>query len=70
MPKYMNHSEYQRKMHAKSIPELEFIVKDAGESAALNGENAGYYMDEVHYASAELRKRFGRNGLNSTPINH
>lgn len=59
MTKTMNHAEYQKNLARKSIMELEYIVKDAAEAVRINptGVNAGYYMDEVHYAAAELRRR-------------
>ncbi len=56
--KKMNHSEYQKALKKKSVDELRFIVKDAREAAELKNENAGYYLDEVHYAAAELQRRF------------
>ncbi len=60
--KIMDHSAYQKKLRNKarySKNALFFIIKDAGEAEKANplGENAGYYMDEVHYAAAELRRR-------------
>jgi hypothetical protein len=59
MPKQMDHAAYQKAMKRKSVPELQFIIRDAGEAAAINpeGENNGYYLDEVSYAAAELRRR-------------
>jgi hypothetical protein len=61
MPKkVMNHGEYQASLKHKTLAELEYIKKDAAQ-AALNqrgwGENEGYYLDEVHYTSAEIRRR-------------
>jgi hypothetical protein len=57
--KIMNHAEYQKLMKTKSIAELMYIIKDASEAASSNpdNKNCGYYLDEVHYASAELRRR-------------
>ncbi len=62
--KAMNHAEYPRELRRKTEAELRFTVKDAKEAAEVNptGENVGYYLDEVCYASAELRRRFG-NGI-------
>lgn len=57
--KTMNHRAYQLSLRHKSVEELRFIIKDAGEAmrAMPNGENAGYYADEIHYAAMELRIR-------------
>jgi hypothetical protein len=43
----------------KTDAELRYIIKDATEAAEANKENPnnGFYLDEVHYAAAELRKR-------------
>lgn len=59
MTKTMDHPGYQKAMRAKSDEQLRFIVNDATAAARANptGENAGYYLDEVHYAAAELRRR-------------
>lgn len=59
MIKKMDHAEYQRNLRNKTIPELEFIIRDAKEAAQANpdGPNVGYYLDEVSYCSMELRKR-------------
>lgn len=61
MPKKMDHAAYQRGLKKKTPAELRFIAKDASEAARVNpeGENAGYYADEVHYALAELNLRKG-----------
>ena len=57
--KTMNHSQYQKGLKRKSVAELRFIAQDAREAEEANpqGENAGFYADEVHYAAAELRRR-------------
>ena len=55
--KEMNHAEYQKQLRTKSDEALRFIIKDAQEAAALMNDNAGYYLDEIHYAAAELRRR-------------
>lgn len=59
--KIMNHGEYQKSLKNKSFAELMFIVKDAREAAhnaqQMGCPNEGYYLDEIHYASAEMRKR-------------
>lgn len=59
--KIMNHGEYQKNLKSKTFAELMFIVKDAREAAhnaqQMGCPNEGYYLDEIHYASAEMRKR-------------
>ena len=57
--KTMNHIEYPKQLKAKSVPELMFIQKDAAgaRDAMPDGENAGYYADEVSYVSMELKRR-------------
>ena len=59
MKKTMDHAGYQTNLKHKSFDELAFIIKDAreAENANPNGINSGYYADEVHYASAEIRRR-------------
>ena len=63
--KVMDWKTYEEKLKTKSIEELEYMRKDAHE-AALAGDdmgkagqpnNGGYYWDEVHVISAELRRR-------------
>ena len=57
--KTMNHREYQLSLRHKSVEMLRFIIKDASEAirAMPEGENAGYYADEISYAAMELFKR-------------
>jgi hypothetical protein len=57
--KKMNHTTYPRALRSKSVEQLRFIIKDAGEAlrAMPDGENAGYYSDEINYAAMELRLR-------------
>jgi hypothetical protein len=59
MTKTMNHKEYPKSLKHKTDAELRYIIKDATEAAEANKENPnnGFYLDEVHYAAAELRKR-------------
>jgi hypothetical protein len=56
---YIDHVNYPKKLKTKSDDELRFIIKDAQEAmkAMPDGPKAGYYADEVNYASMELRKR-------------
>ena len=57
--KNMNHEEYPKSLRGKTESELRWIMKDAGEAAEAmpQGENAGYYADEVLYCAAELTRR-------------
>lgn len=57
--KRMDHTAYPHNLRSKSEAELRYIIKDAGEAAAAQpqGENNGYYTDEVLYAAQELRRR-------------
>jgi len=59
MAKQMNHAQYQKSLRRKTIDQLRFIIQDAREASEANpeGENAGYYIDEMHYAYAELQRR-------------
>lgn len=59
MAKIMNHIEYPKSLKKLAIEALNFRIKDAQEAhdAMPTGENAGYYLDEVHYCKAELKKR-------------
>ena len=59
MKKNMDHTAYPKSLRNKSEAELHWIIKDAGEAARANpeGVNAGYYADEVNYASSELYRR-------------
>jgi len=57
--KRMDHRAYPLSLRKKSVEQLRFIIKDAGDAmrAMPDGENADYYADEVNYASMELRLR-------------
>jgi hypothetical protein len=57
--KKMDHAAYPKKCRGLSDLVLRFIIKDANEAlmAMPNGENAGYYADEIHYAAMELKIR-------------
>jgi len=57
--KKMDHGEYQKMIKNKTDAQLQFIVKDARAAmeAMPDGPNAGYYKDELLYASAELNLR-------------
>lgn len=59
MSKQMNHAEYQRKCRKLTDEQLHYIIIDAAEAmeAWPDGENAGYYADEQHYAAMELKRR-------------
>lgn len=57
--KHMNHELYKSLLKKKTVEQLRFIIKDAQAAANAHpqGENCGYYLDEVNYASMELAKR-------------
>ena len=57
--KTMDHAAYQKSLRGKSEEALRFAIKDAQEAIAAmpDGENAGYYADEVSYCSMELARR-------------
>jgi len=58
--KTMNHSQYIKDAKKKAKSELEFIIKDcqnAIEAGKSFNPNCGYYMDEIHYCAAELKRR-------------
>jgi len=57
--KIMNHAEYQERMTTLSIEALRFIMADAYNAAQAmpDSPNAGYYLDELNYASMELARR-------------
>ena len=59
MKKVMDHAAYQRTLKSKTNRELRFILEDTNDVLIANpeGENAGYYMDEHHYAAMELVRR-------------
>ena len=60
MPKKtMDHAAYQKSLRTKPEESLRFIIKDANEAikAQPDGENAGYYADEVSYCCMELARR-------------
>jgi hypothetical protein len=55
----MNHTEYQKSLKSKSYASLQYIAKDAYEAmlAMPHGSKAGYYADEVNYATMEMAAR-------------
>ena len=57
--KVMNHSEYMAKVKLIDDEGLKFIITDCRDSikAMPQGENEGYYQDEIHYCSMELKER-------------
>jgi hypothetical protein len=57
--KKMDHREYPKSLRSKSVESLLFNLEDAKAAmeAMPDGENAGYYADEVSYISMELRLR-------------
>ena len=61
--KVMDHAAYQNGLKKRTKDMLLYIMLDAQAAVDANpdGENAGYYADEVHYAAAELTRRGGDN---------
>jgi len=59
MKKSMNHGEYQNRTRSMSEAALRFTANDAREAAEAfpDGENNGYYTDEMHYCLMELKAR-------------
>jgi hypothetical protein len=59
MSKVMNHAEYMKKTKSMSTAALRHTIKDASNAikAMPDGENVGYYTDEIHYCNMELRRR-------------
>ena len=57
----IDHVGYPKRLKAKTIPQLRYIINDAREAIAANpyGRKSGYYADEIHYCLSELRRRNG-----------
>jgi hypothetical protein len=57
--KKMDHSEYIANTRKMTLSSLEYVRQDAAQaySAFPDGPNAGYYADEVHYCSMEIKRR-------------
>lgn len=57
--KHIDHVEYPKRLRRKTVEELRFIISDCRETIRVNpqGENVGYYLDEIAYCSQELRRR-------------
>jgi hypothetical protein len=58
--KNMDHGAYMRKVRRMDDVALEFTIRDCREVIRLQADfnpNIGYYMDEIHYCSMELRRR-------------
>lgn len=55
----IDHKNYPKTLRKKSLDELRFIIKDAGDALAAmpDGPKAGYYADEINYASMEIMRR-------------
>jgi len=62
--KKMNHADYQERVKKLSYEELKYTVADARAAIEAYPENpnAGYYMDEIHYCLAEIRRRTNEGG--------
>lgn len=60
MTKTMNHSEYMAKTRTMTEAQLRYVIEDCKLVIACQqafNPNCGYYMDEIHYCSMELRRR-------------
>lgn len=59
MMKKMNHTDYPKRLKKLNLAQLWFIISDCQETldAMPNGENAGYYADEINYAGMEIARR-------------
>ena len=57
--KRVDHIEYPKKLRKLCMAQLMYIAKDAREAAEAHpeGENMSYYLDEMHYALMEIRRR-------------
>jgi hypothetical protein len=57
--KTMDHNKYQKRVRKMSTEQLRYTIQDCQETlkAWPDCENHGYYTDEIHYCSAELRNR-------------
>lgn len=57
--KRIDHAAYAKDCRRRSEAELLFIIADCRATLAAwhDCPNAGYYMDEIHYATAELERR-------------
>jgi hypothetical protein len=57
--KTMDHAAYQAKCRSLTEDALRFIARDAKAAIAANpeGENVGYYADEICYCVNELWRR-------------
>lgn len=58
-PGSIDHEKYPKRLRTKTEAELRYIIKDAGQALHSNpeGRKAGYYADEINYASMELHRR-------------
>jgi len=57
----MDHAAYQKRVKSMTDEALQWTIKDASEAAAAmpSGRKVHYYLDEVLYCAAELRRRGG-----------
>lgn len=55
----IDHVGYPRRMRSLTDEALRFTIADAKEAleAMPDSPKAGYYQDEIHYASMELKRR-------------
>jgi len=55
----IDHVNYPKSLRRKGIVELLYIIEDARKAIRAYPENpkAGYYADEINYASMEIARR-------------
>lgn len=58
---HMDHAAYQKRVRSMTDEALHWTMKDAREAAAAMpaGRKVHYYLDEVLYCAAELRRLGG-----------
>lgn len=64
-PSHTWHSDTIASMEEKTYNELLYIIKDCLEAAEAGKDSnpkVGEYLDTMHYASMELKKRSNKNG--------
>lgn len=55
----MDHAAYQKKLKYYTVEMLRYVIADATAAIKAMPDNPknGYYQDEIHYCSMELRRR-------------
>ena len=57
--KRFDHNAYPKKLKKLTLKTIRYIIQDCREAlkAMPDGDNAGYYADEINYCTMELNKR-------------